>query len=450
MTTAMSTREPDDVHSHSGRVRATPPSRRDGYWRVSCYDEDGRRIAQTTGGRTRESAARRVAEEERRLNSVGLPGARASRGDDLFDFFIDDSRPKFPHNGRRDQTWSAGYRRQADGLIERYLRPVLGSRPLTAWSAALAYRALDACPTNYVVEKARRILSSVVTVGLANGFLGPEQAAMHRVTVPLRIDMRPSRREQPPARGDAPALVPLAEVPGVSQVHTLAEAIDAVPAPCRAWWTLWVYLLAYGGLRVGELMALTAAEVLDPTRQLLAVTWQVEEGATGSRLVPPKNHKSRLSVVCGCTPQGFPLWQRLVARAEVALDEQRLGANPRALIAPAPRGGWWSRSNFRARCFVPAALHAGWQTTSWQGPCRLGTPGHWRYVTTDRRDFVHTAHSLRHHYACTARDFWHWSGAELCANGGWSDPAFVIARYYGLTPEVHATALAKQEQAARR
>jgi hypothetical protein len=52
-----------DIRSASGRVRATPPTRPAGYWRLSCYGEDGRRIAQTTGGRTREQAVRRVAEE---------------------------------------------------------------------------------------------------------------------------------------------------------------------------------------------------------------------------------------------------------------------------------------------------------------------------------------------------------------------------------------------------
>ena len=436
--------------SDSGRVRARPPSRPGGYWRVSRYDEDGHRIGQTTGGLTREDAARRVAEEERRMTAAGLPGAAATRGEELFDFFLSDARPKFPHSGRRHQEWSANYRRQAGGLIDRYLRPVLGPVRLAVWAPPHAYRALDRCPTNYVVRKARRVLSAVVTVGLENGFLRADQAGLHRVAVPLRTDVRPSRRPLVPARGDQPQLLLPGEVPSEDQVRALAESGAALPARCRAWWQLWVYLLAYGGLREGELFALTAPDVLEAGRPLVSVTWQVEEPpGSAKRLAPPKNGTSRLAVVCRTTPQGAALWDLLLDRAAAALDEQRRGTNPRALIAPAPGGGWWSRSNFRSRCFVPAALAAGWETLPWQGPVRRRVGGRWCTVVADRRDFRHTLHALRHHYACTARDRWGWNGAELCASGGWSDIAFVIARYYGSTADVHTTAIAKQRDAER-
>lgn len=439
----------DALCSRSGRVRAAPPKQPGGYWRLSCYDEDGHRIGQTTGGRSRETAIRRVAEEERRLGAAGLPGARATRGTELLDFFLDDARPKFPHSSRWDQSWSAGYRRQATSLVDTYLRPVLGPLPLSAWSTAQAYRALDRCPTNYVVKKVRRVLSSAVTVGLENGFLRPDQVGLHRVSVPLRTEIRPSRRAARPVRGDEPHLVLPDEVPGDSQVQALAESADAVPASCREWWPLWVYLLAYAGLRTGELFASTADDVLEARTQQLAVSWQVEEApGAGHRLAPPKNGTSRISVVCAVTPQGFRLWDNLVDRAMEARAEQRHGTNTRALIAPAPRGGWWSRSNLRARCFVPAARAAGWEVLPWRGPCRRCVDGRWLTWTGAREDFRHTLHALRHHYACTARDRWHWSGAELCANGGWADPGFVISRYYGLTPDVHATALAKQKRVA--
>lgn len=434
------------VESTSGQVRATPPSRPGGYWRISVYDHDGTRIRQTTGGHTRTDAEQRVADEERRLQNAGLPGDRAVWGRELFDYFLDDARPKFPRSRSRRQAWSGSYAKEARATIDAYLRPVLGPLRLSSWSSAHAYRALDRCPTNYVVAKTRRVLSSVVSVGLANGHLRAEQASLHRVTVPLRVDARPARGAGASPRGDEPLLVPAAEVPGKEQVRLLAESFLHVPPICATRWELWVYLLAYGGLRVGELFALTGPDVLTAD-QMVSIAWQVDEAASGACLAPPKNNRSRLAVICSATPQGFPLWTSLTDRAAEACEEQRLGTNPKALIAPAPRGGWWSRSNFRSRCFVPAALAAGWPVLTWQGPLRIRSHGTWRTVRTTRRDFVHTTHALRHHYACTARDLWHWSGAELCANGGWADPAFVIARYYGTTPEVHTTALAKQQQA---
>lgn len=434
--------------SSSGRVHAVPPAHPGGYWRLSCYDDDGHRIAQTTGGRTRQQAARRMAEEELRIASTGLPGSDAYRGDDLLDYFLAADRPKFPHAARRDQAWSATYAQQAAGVVARYLRPVLGSVPLRTWSRAHAYRVLDRCPTNYVVERTRRILSSVLTVGVENGFLRTDQAALHRVTVPLRVEIRPPRRlTAGPARSDQPLLVLAAAVPGNDQVGALAAADVAVSPASRRWWPLWVHLLAYVGLRAGEFFALAAPDVLDGDPRLLTVSRQVVETTGHPKvLAAPKNGFGRLAAVCPRTPQGYQLRQRLQERAEQALVEQRAGLNPDALIVPSPAGGWWTRSNFRSRCFVPAARAAGWPTLPWRGPVRRRRGDRWVTELAERCDLWFTPHSLRHHYACTARDDWGWTVAELCANGGWSDPAFVMSRYYGLTPDLHATALAKQNQ----
>ena len=149
-------------------------------------------------------------------------------------------------------------------------------------------------------------------------------------------------------------------------------------------------------------------------------------------------------MVCEYTPQGFPLRAWLTGRAEAAAAALTSGDNGHGTLFASPSGGWWSYSNFRARRFNPAATDAGWARVTWRGPVRRRIAGRWVTVQAQRWDWQHPPHALRRHYACTARDLWGWTGAELCVNGGWADQAFVLTRYYGSTEETYRRALAKQ------
>lgn len=434
---------PATLLSPSGRVRASAPPPGQRYWRLSTYDSCGRRIGQTTGGTSRATAEQKLVELERRLAAHAPAGAAATRGRELLDYYADPARPKNQARPDRSSQWSTSYTDQTRQLIDRYLRPHLDATPLRAWSADQVYAVLDACPTNYMVRKVRRTVSAVLGVGVANGFLRPDQRDLHKVTVPLRPELRPPRRvrARPP---DGTALLQPDEVPSLEQVRRLAAARPPGMAPPQ--WEGTVNLLAYGGLRIGELLAAAADDVLgDFPTGLLAVRWQlIEPRGAPKRLAAPKNDFGRLVAVCETTPLGFPLRAWLTGRAHEAAREQTEGRNPTATLIVGPRGGWWTRSNFRARCFNPAATDAGWEHLAWRGPVRRKVEGRWVAVTADRHDWRHPLHALRHHYACTARDVWGWTGAELCLNGGWADEAFVLTRYYGSTEETYRHALAKQ------
>lgn len=434
---------PATLLSRSGRIRAVAPAPGQRYWRLSVHDSRGHRIGQTTGGPSRATAERKLLELERRLAAHAPAGADATRGSELLDYFVDPTRPKNQRRPHGSPQWSASYTDQTRQILDRYLRPRLDAVPLQAWSAEQAYAVLDACPTNYMVNKVRRTLSAVLGVGVANGFLRSDQRDLHLVTVPLRPELRPPRRIRTRSADGTRFLQP-DEVPSTEQVRRLAAARPPGMAPAQ--WEGTVNLLAYGGLRIGEWLASGSDDVLgDYPAGLIAVRWQlIEPHGAPKRLAPPKNGFGRLVAVCETTPLGFPLRGWLIDRAHQAAREHAEGRNPGSTLVVGPHGGWWTRSNFRARCFNPAATAAGWERLGWRGPVRRRVDGRWVTTTVDRWDWRHTLHALRHHYACTARDLWGWTGAELCLNGGWADTAFVLGRYYGSTSETYAQAVAKQ------
>jgi hypothetical protein len=464
--------------SATGRVRAVPPAPGARYWRLTVLDPTCcYRVRQTSGGTSRQSALLRMRDLERQLAAHSPAGARATQGDELLDHYLSDSRPKNLDHPDRAPGWSLTYTDQVRHLVNHYLRPVLGRVPLRSWGAEHAYLVLDAAPTNYMVTKVRRTLSAVLGVGVADGFLRTDQLALHRVTVPLRPECRPAR-SAPVRQADVATVLLPGEVPSGSQIASLATA--APPGTSAERWEAIVNALAYGGFRIGELFALAADDLLHPAARvpgledpgrgnrvaappgdaaptgpaashaairagLVMVRWQVIEPDGGpKRLAPPKNGFARLVALCERAPTGFPLRDWFHARAREAATERAAGHNPHATLFPTPRGLWWGYGNFRTRCFNPAATAAGWERVEWRGPLRRRRNHRWTTTMTVRRDWRHPIHSLRHHYACIARDLWGWTAAELCLNGGWADEAFVHARYYGNTAEAYATALAKQ------
>lgn len=280
----------------SGRIAARSPSSSTGYWRISVCDETGRRIKQTTGGRTRADALRRVMDLERSLAAHAPAGAAATHGDHLLDHYLDERRPKNRGNSRRLTSWSITYADANSRLVDKYLRPVLGSVPLAAWSPSHAYRVLDRCTTNSMMDRVRALLSAIIGVGISDGFLRADQHLLHKVTVPMRPESGPPRRT--PARtADATSLLQGDDVPSRRQVRALAEA--TAPGTSADQWSAVINTLAFGGLRIGELFALSSGDAVGLHESgLLRVQCQlVEPRGRPKCLAPPKNGYARLVAI---------------------------------------------------------------------------------------------------------------------------------------------------------
>ena len=145
---------------------------------------------------------------------------------------------------------------------------------------------------------------------------------------------------------------------------------------------LWVLLAAYAGIRLSELLALMADDVMvDEDGVLVAVVRQLRGRGDGPLFVPPTNRRNRVVPVTAHTSLGYPLSAKVVERADQARAEQVAGTNPLGLLFLTPTGsGAWCRSNLRERYWYPALEAAGWPQLTSAGCAGDDATGHagWR------------------------------------------------------------------------
>ena len=205
------------------------------------------------------------------------------------------------------------------GLLRRHVVPGFGALRLSdvghsavqSWVADLTRQGLAAA----TVRQAHRVLHLVLDLAVRDGRIARNPAA--RVKMP-----RAARPEKRYLMHD--------------QVHALADE-------CGRYRTA-VLVMAYSGLRFGELAALRVRDV-----DLMRRRATVRESVTtiGSKLVAgtPKSHQQR----------EVPLPAFLAE----SLAEELAGREPESLAFPAPRGGYLRNSVFRTHFFDSAATRVG-------------------------------------------------------------------------------------------
>lgn len=159
------------------------------------------------------------------------------------------------------------------------------------------------------------------------------------------------------------------QIPGLAELDALRQAARQHDGPRGA---LLVDVLAFGGLRIGEALALSAGEDSLPfdreERVYRPHVWRRVHRSTRETR-PPKHHRNRHA--------WLPPWMTPQVDEVRALDG--------AWLFPAPRGGLWPTDAFRTRRFNLWLEAAGWPKL----------PAH----DTRQRVWKWTAHSLRHHAA---------------------------------------------------
>ena len=213
--------------------------------------------------------------------------------------------------------------------------------------------------------------------------------------------------------GESRSWVDPAEVPSGDDVGKLGLALAAGVHGDRD--ELMANTAAYSGLRWGELAALTAGQIATDTR-VITVDRKAVEVAGHLYIEAPKGRKSRKAIYPRHTPAGYPLAERLAARAEAARAEQEAGTNPHGLIFPSPTGRHWRPSNFSRRVLTRAYLAAGWRDTNGNGA--------W------------TWHSLRHVFCTTALFTWKLDATDVSAMAGHANIRTTLLMYVGTTAGV--------------
>lgn len=305
----------------------------------------------------------------------------------------------------RGVRWSVKYQRRLNELVRRWFDDALLTLPCLAFEPPHARAAvmdvLDRLQTagyprgTHEYEQMGALLSGLFKSGLAVGYftINPMSGIKYSVSSAHAHDggrfsnVRPIEAEESPPS------------------DRVDQHIVAAPLLTGRWWEgLPAAVMAYGGLRIEEALALEPEHVLGDTpgllvaQQLLELRASDKVGKAGIVTVKPKGGRIRETFL---SPH---VWEQVRQRAQEVLDETgSSSASPRPLF-PAPRGGWQRIDNYRFRIFVPTSIEVGWP--------RLPD------ADSRHRTWLWTPHSLRHHYA-------NWTLKDLAL------PPTVVAGYMG-------------------
>ena len=348
-----------------GGITVYPPQRGGEPWRA-VFTENGRRRYREAG--TEGKLAAKLAKVTERLQAdaphLERPGA------DLIGWYLSPGR----HPAGRP--WSRKHADTQRRLCARFAAPVIAVVPCQDIRVADMQQIVNAAPTAGEGARLHRCLSAMITAGIAAGYL-----------------VNPRLREVHWQAGDR-----LGQALARGRRGDLGE--------------LMANTAAYTGLRQGELFALTAGQVAADAR-VITVDRKVVEVGGKLFLEAPKGRKRRSAIYPVRTPAGYPLAEKIVARAEQARAERDAGTNPLGLMFPSPRGAYWRSSNFDRRVLAPAYRAAGWRDAD-------GT-GTW------------TWHSLRHVFCTAALFSWRLEATDVSCMAGHANVRVTLDMYVGTT-----------------
>jgi integrase len=388
-------------------VTVYPARSEGGRWRAVWHEDGQRRQCEAP---TEEKLAAKLEKVTVRLEA-DAPNMRRL-GEDLIAHYLDPDR--LPVQAR----WSRKHAHTQGRLCALYAAPVIGAVACQDIKASHMQRIVNAAPTAGEGDRVRGMVSALVTAGIVAGYLVNSGLA--------KVHWQPGGRPLPAlavsVAGESVQWVDPAEIPSDGDISKLGRALAA--GAHGGLYELMAQTAAYSGLRWGELIALTVAQV-DQAARVIGVDRKVVEVAGQLFLEAPKNRKHRKTVYPRCTPAGYPLAERLAARTEQARAEQEAGTNPLGLLFPSPRGGYWRSSNFSRRVLARAYRAAGWRDADGDG--------RW------------TWHSLRHVFCTTALFTWKLDPTDVSRMAGHANYRITLDMYVGSTAGVLDRARAATE-----
>jgi integrase len=333
----------------------------------------GRGAAAVRGG-VRGEAGPKLEKAAERLQA-DAPNMRRP-GADLITHYLDLDR--LPVRDR----WSRKHADTQRRLCERFAAPVIATLTCQDIKTEHTQKIVNAAPTAGEGDRVHRMISALVTAGIKAGYLtSPRLAGVH-----WQAGDRPLPAPAVGVAGESDLWVDPAEIPSNDDIGKLGQALSGGPYGERD--VLMAYLAAYSGMRWGEIVALTIAQISQGAR-VITVDRKVVEVRGRQYLEAPKNRKSRRTIYPRRAPGGYPLAERFAARIEEARAEQEAGRNPLGLVFPSRGGGYWWSSNFNRR-----VLHQGFTDPVALTPERIEQPCQGRSALLVRVDAA-AEHVLR-------------------------------------------------------
>jgi integrase len=399
----MSRRESTFVSDNG--VRVFKPKNKSDYW-ILRWTEDGKR-KETTAGKTEADALDRAATIDKRLSheqgSLSLLPAV-----DWLDAWLDPNLIR--SNGR---PWSKNHLGETKRRMNAHLRPqLLKIRSEDVRSKHLK-AAIASAPTPKEKQAVLRNLRTLVKFGISKGWILQDFDSM---TSSLRETIvQPVKAH---VAGTSSSLyVDPALRPGDKDVRALVEATSQIDN-AKWWYELMPLLAAYSGIRLGELLDLDVSDFDLKKREILIDSQCLEATGFPRTRELPKYNTVRKTIFPKKTPWGYDLAAALKKRIEEAKEEEPFlydNEEPRHLLFPAPRGGWWSQGNFGKRVRRPAQRIANWKLDS-------------------NGEFIWNFHSLRHTF-CSGLLEKGKSVVDIAVAAGHRNPNTTWQMYMGAGPD---------------
>ena len=273
--------------------------------------------------------------------------------------------------------------------------------------------------------------------GASVGYFSEAQTKLHKLvtwTKPTASNYKPAptRRQQAKFFNFDATNRPGGEVPTHKQVADYAMKVGEKYLHGEAL----IYVSALIGTRISETLICTASREIyllgqgnfvDLSDGVVKAHYQInDDEESDSKLT--KGGKVRDVVIPSqnMIPDAYEIelenW--LTWRIKAALEEQKRGENPLALLFPSPRGEVWDLGNLDSRVLTPAHKQLGWKMQP-----TVDANGR---VTSKSR---FTIHSLRDRFGTTAAEEWKYSELQLLDQGSWEDQQTVRRFYLGTTDD---------------
>jgi len=337
------------------------------YYRI-VYPSDGG-LRQTTAT-TEDSAFEKAHQLARKIKSGGALRCELTVNDFLDAYLNADLR------GKSGNVWGPKHAREQNGLMNRYVRPVLGTKQCIEITNESLKEIVRSGSTFSNGEHLRTAIGAWIRWGKGEKWVVSDPLELLHGMKNTTNQMKAAVKAKQSGQGKL--YIHPDQIPSHAEVDALAKA--AAKTTGIWWYELMFNLAAYSGLRIGEIIDLDVSHIDTKAKTVEVLSQCLEVGGKKHRTLP-KMSKQRTTIYPTTTPSGYPLSKQMERRVMELKALKRVpriqdGAK-RLLLFHNKNGGWISQGSFSKDVRIPAQKIAGWPMD-------------------ERGRFIWTFHSLRH------------------------------------------------------